>query len=99
MGEAAARAFLRETADRDVCIAYVEDQHGALVFVPEARIVPLARLASAATIAVLGPRSKLSRHQAPSWATRARREEGVYWAYSTDEQQSHRGSVRCLVAR
>ena len=53
MGERAARAFLRESSDRDVCIAYFEDERGEIVFAPEPRIVPLARLASAATIAVL----------------------------------------------
>jgi hypothetical protein len=53
MSERAARAFLRETAERDVCIAYVEDEAGELVFAPQPRIVPLARLASAATISMM----------------------------------------------
>lgn len=51
MGERAARALLR--SDRDVCIAYLEDQRGEIVFAPEPKIVPLARLASAATIALM----------------------------------------------
>lgn len=53
MSERAARAFLRETATQDVCIAYVHDQAGEIVFAPEPRIVPLARLASAATISMM----------------------------------------------
>jgi hypothetical protein len=53
MGERAARALLREMAGREVCIAYLEDEHGEVGFVPEPRMVPLSRLASAATIAML----------------------------------------------
>lgn len=53
MSERAARTFLRETATQDVCIAYVHDRAGEIVFAPEPRVVPLARLASAATISML----------------------------------------------
>jgi hypothetical protein len=45
MGEQAARALLREHAGRRVCITYIEDEDGEVVFAPEPNIVPLQRLA------------------------------------------------------
>lgn len=66
MGEAGAEAFLRAHASEELCIAFIEDAAGELVFVPSP-LVPLARvrrrpaaapavqIASAATLAaVLG---------------------------------------------
>ena len=48
---------------------------------------------------ILGPAQQQPVRWVPSCVTRARREEGVYRAYSTDEQQSHRGAVRCPADR
>lgn len=44
MSEPAARALLREHAGR-VCVAYVRDEAGEIVFAPAPKIVPLDRLA------------------------------------------------------
>ncbi len=64
LGEAAARALLRASEGREICVAFLEDARGELVVPAPAPIVPLARvrrrplveaakLASAASVAAL----------------------------------------------